>query len=176
MQTVLLLISIGLLWTTIAFYLNNNLGEFTRFGTGFLIVYAIFLIMFFEGMYRTLKEHRPAQAQALAKVVNRILRDAGIAALAGFVLERLSEGRQFWRVVSSIPGGATIVEYGFPYAVRRMTFGCTNPPPPTIVVEFVDNIAKDVVVLGLIALVFVEVPLISYEIYKWKKGKRNPKG
>ena len=170
-QTVLLLISIGLLWTTIVFYLNNNLGELRRFGTGFLIVYTIFLALFFEGMYKTLKEQRPTQAQALAKLVNRVLRNAGIVALAGFVLERLSEDRLFWRVESSIPGGATIIEYGFPYAVKRMISGSTNPPQK-IVVEFVDNIAKDVVVLGLIALVFVEVPLISYEIYKWRKRRR----
>ena len=175
MQTALLLISIGLLWTTIAFYLNNNLGELRRFGTGFLIVYTIFLALFFEGMYKTLKEHGPAQAQALAKVVNRVLRDAGIVALAGFVLDKFSEDRLFWRIESSIPGGATIVEYGFPYAVRRMISGSTNPPQ-MIVVEFVGNIAIDVVLLGLIALVFVEVPLISYEIYKWKQRKENTKG
>jgi uncharacterized protein YjeT (DUF2065 family) len=165
----------GLLWTTIAFYLNNNLGELRRFGTGFLIVYAIFLALFFQGMYRTLREHRPAQAQALAKLVNRVLRDAGIVALAGFALERLSEDRLFWRVEGSVPGGALIVEYGFPYAVKRMISSSTNPPQ-RIVVEFVDNIAKNVVVLGLIALAFVEVPLISYEIYKWKQRKENSKG
>jgi hypothetical protein len=173
-QTVVLLISIGLLWPTIAFYFNYNLDESRRFGTGFLIVYTIFLALFFEGMYEKLKVHKLAHAQTLAKAVNRVLRDAGIAALAGFVLERISELEEFHRIVISIPGGVTIVEYGFPFAARRITFG-GEQVTIRIVNEFIDNFAKNVVVLGLIALASVEVPLISYEIYKWKKEKRNPK-
>ncbi len=174
-QTVLLLISIGLLWTTVAFYSSYSLDEVTRFGTDFLIVYAIFLALFFEGRYRTLKEHRPAQAQALVKVVNRVLRDVGIAALAGFVLERISEVEQFGRIVISIPGGSTIIEYGFPFVARRITTG-GEQVTVTIVDEFIDNFAKNVVVLGAIFLVLVEVSLISYEIYKWKKGKKELQG
>jgi hypothetical protein len=173
-QTVVLLISIGLLWPTIAFYFNYNLDESRRFGTGFLIVYTIFLALFFEGMYEKLKVHRLAHAQALTKVVNRVLRDAGIAALAGFILERISELREFHRIVISIPGGATIVEYGFPFVARRITFG-GEQVTIRIVNEFVDNFAKNVVILGLIALAFVEVPLISYGIYKWRKGRRSLK-
>lgn len=113
-----------------------------------------------------------SRVRVLGKIVNRILRDAGIVALAGFIFEKLSEDRQYWRFVS-VRSDAVVVEYGFPFAVTRMTYSSTSQPQ-LIAVEFIDKLAIDVVVLGLIVLLFVEAPLISYEIYKWRKEKRKP--
>ena len=87
------------------------------------------------------------------KHANRILRDVGIGAIVGVAGERISESYQ--RVVSSIPGGSIVVDYGFPNAVRRII--STYPTnPQTFVTENINNALSNGIFYGALAVLIAE--------------------
>ncbi len=55
-QVVLLLISVGFLWATIAFYLVKLQIETRTAGIGFVVVYMMFSILFFGSLYEKRKK------------------------------------------------------------------------------------------------------------------------
>jgi hypothetical protein len=102
------------------------------------------------------------------RVVNRVLRDTGIFLGGGIIAERIIE--QYPHYLNPGVAGYSVVSYGWPYEAVKIITTSANPPGYSFQ-TFTDNFLRNVGILGCIVLAAVEVPLISYETYKWKQRK-----
>lgn len=110
----------------------------------------------------------------IEKVVSRVFRDLGIGAVSGLLIERVSE---FPRMISAVPGGATITEFGVPYTVITRVSALVFDPSTgkhvgkMVVTESIDGFVKNVAIWGLVTVAVVEIIMGVYGMYRRHKGK-----
>ncbi len=124
-----------------------------------------------ERLYSSKKSPSPSSSNNKDGAIPKpaLIAPVGFAG-GGLIGAAASEG--FHRVVSSIPGGSTIIEYGFPFASTKITTGITSNSTYKLVEQSSENFFKNFGVWSAVGLTIAELALLTYMAYD-KRKKRN---